>query len=92
MIKQPRSDVGEEILLAAMANPRRLAILRVLRDGEISAGELGRKVTLSQSAASQHLSKLREAGLVDTRRDKQIVYYSFISPKAKEILRVLDDY
>ncbi|WP_280924923.1 MULTISPECIES: metalloregulator ArsR/SmtB family transcription factor [Ciceribacter] len=75
-----------------MANPRRLAILRVLRDGEISAGELGRKVTLSQSAASQHLSKLREAGLVDTRRDKQIVYYSFISPKAKEILRVLDDY
>lgn len=92
MIKQLRSDVGEEILLAAMANPRRLAILRVLRDGEISAGELGRKVTLSQSAASQHLSKLREAGLVDTRRDKQIVYYSFISPKAKEILRVLDDY
>lgn len=84
--------MGEEILLAAMANPRRLAILRVLRDGEISAGELGRKVTLSQSAASQHLSKLREAGLVDTRRDKQIVYYSFISPKAKEILRVLDDY
>lgn len=61
--------------LAALANPRRLMILDLLTQGELSVGELVMKVDLSQSALSQHLAKLRAASLVSTRRHGQTVYY-----------------
>ncbi|MGV8939884.1 MAG: ArsR/SmtB family transcription factor [Allorhizobium sp.] len=64
------------IFLAALANAKRLMILELLIQQELPVGQLAKMVDLSQSALSQHLGKLRAAGLVTTRRDAQTVYYS----------------
>jgi DNA-binding transcriptional ArsR family regulator len=57
--------------LQALAEPRRVAILDVLREGERPVNELVRRLGLSQPAVSKHLRVLREAGLVQARVDAQ---------------------
>ena len=76
-------------LLKAMANPQRLRVLCLLVEGERSVGQLNSEVELSQSALSQHLAKLREEGLVVTRKDAQTVFYSLTPGPALDIIRVL---
>ncbi|CCM76550.1 ArsR/SmtB family transcription factor [Rhizobium mesoamericanum] len=78
-------------LLSAMANPKRLLILCNLVKGEIPVGALAQEVGLSQSALSQHLSKLRAQKLVKTRRDAQTIYYSSNSEPVLKILEALTD-
>lgn len=78
-------------LLTAMANAKRLAILELLLQGEMAVGELAGEVGLSQSALSQHLSKLRAQKLVSTRRDAQTIYYSSRSPAVQAILAALSE-
>ena len=78
-------------LLSAMANPKRLMILCCLVKGEVAVGALAVRVGLSQSALSQHLSKLRAQKLVKTRRDAQTIYYSCSSPAVLKILESLED-
>lgn len=81
-----QAEVASDFL-SAMANPKRLLILRVLVGGEIAVGALANQVGLSQSALSQHLSKLRAQNLVTTRRDAQTIYYS---SKSSAVLKILD--
>ena len=78
-------------LLSAMANPKRLMILRSLVKGEVPVGVLASQVGLSQSALSQHLSKLRAQKLVKTRRDAQTIYYSSTSESVMKVLDTLED-
>ena len=78
-------------LLSAMANPKRLLILCNLVRGEIPVGAPAQEVGLSQSALSQHLSKLRAQKLVKTRRDAQTIYYSSNSEQVLKILEALTD-
>ncbi|MBY3105726.1 helix-turn-helix transcriptional regulator [Rhizobium laguerreae] len=77
-------------LLSAMANPKRLLILCSLVKGEVAVGVLATQVGLSQSALSQHLSKLRAQKLVKTRRDAQTIYYSSTSEPVMKILATLE--
>lgn len=77
-------------LLTAMANEKRLQILYVLSQEEMSVGALAKKVNLSQSALSQHLAKLRALRLVSTRKDAQTIYYAVSSPYIKPILNTLN--
>ncbi|ASY63889.1 Transcriptional regulator, ArsR family [Sinorhizobium sojae CCBAU 05684] len=77
--------------LSAMANPKRLLILDSLVKEEMAVGALANKVGLSQSALSQHLSKLRAQNLVSTRRDAQTIYYSSSSDAVMKILGALDE-
>ena len=79
------------ILLKAMSNEHRLLILCRLVVGEKSVGELVRLVGLSQSALSQHLAKLREQGLVSTRKEAQTVFYRLCDPRAEQLLGLLHD-
>ncbi|HEV7322140.1 MAG TPA: metalloregulator ArsR/SmtB family transcription factor, partial [Ensifer sp.] len=74
---------------SAMANPKRLLILDSLVKEEMAVGALANKVGLSQSALSQHLSKLRAQNLVSTRRDAQTIYYSSSSDAVMRILGTL---
>lgn len=74
--------------LQALAEPRRMAILELLRDGERPVGELADRLQLSQPAVSKHLRILREAGLVEARVDAQRRLYR-IRP---EPLAELDDW
>lgn len=73
-----------------MENPKRLAILRILVDAEIPVGELAHRVGLSQSALSQHLAKLRNANVVQTRREAQVIYYFSHSDAVRRILATLE--
>jgi len=58
-----------EAALKAIAAPHRLRILRLVRDEELSAGEIAAHFDVTRPAVSQHLSVLKEAGLVNERRD-----------------------
>ncbi len=76
-------------LMRSLANPHRLMVLCTLSAGEMSVGELNRRVPLSQSALSQHLAVLRKEGLVRTRREAQTIYYAVKEGPAMEIVRLL---
>jgi DNA-binding transcriptional ArsR family regulator len=86
----PKAEKAEAFL-KAFANKHRLMILCQLHQGEHSVGSLMKSVGLSQSALSQHLAKLREDGLVVTRRDAQTIYYTLASDDAARIIAVLYD-
>ena len=79
-------------MLRALANERRLMILCLLiARGELTAGELADEVELSPSALSQHLAKMREEGLLATRRDAQTVFYRIADPNASRVLKLLKE-
>ncbi|MFI4891087.1 MAG: ArsR/SmtB family transcription factor [Steroidobacterales bacterium] len=75
--------------LKALANDQRLLVLCALLDGALSVGEINERVPLSQSALSQHLSVMREAGLVTTTRKSQTIYYALARGPALRIMEVL---
>lgn len=79
-------------LLRSIANEKRLVILCQLYQGERSVGELEKVVGLSQSALSQHLAKLRGAGVVATRREAQTIYYSLKDAGAERVIGALYDH
>jgi DNA-binding transcriptional ArsR family regulator len=58
-----------EAALKAIAAPRRRQILNLVRDGELSAGEIAAHFDVTRPAVSQHLNVLKEAGLVSERRN-----------------------
>jgi DNA-binding transcriptional ArsR family regulator len=57
--------------LQVLAEPRRVAILELLRDGERPVGDLVGRLGASQPAVSKHLRVLKDAGLVEARVDAQ---------------------
>ena len=78
-------------LLKALGNEQRLLILCNLLAEPLSVGELNERVDLSQSALSQHLALLRDAGLVDTRREAQTIFYSLSPGPVTQLMAVLQD-
>ena len=76
-------------LLKAMANDNRLRILCLLDSNELSVTELNQRLSLSQSALSQHLAILRREGLVSTRRASQTIYYSLQGESARTVIEAL---
>lgn len=78
-------------LMEMLSQPVRLKILCSLMEGEWSVVKLAEEVGLSQPALSHHLKKLREAGLVQTRRDAQTIYYSLRGPHVETVLETLHD-
>ena len=78
-------------LLKMLASEQRLILMCRLADGECSVGDLAEHVGLAQAAASQHLAKLRAAGLVTTRREAQTIYYRLSDPDAARVIDLLCD-
>jgi DNA-binding transcriptional ArsR family regulator len=70
-----------------MSHPSRLMVLCHLMNGERPVSALNAAIPLSQSALSQHLAGLRQAGLVDTRRESQAIHYRL---KSKAVSRILE--
>ena len=81
-----------EAALKAIAEPRRQAILRLVRDEERSAGEIAEAFEVTRPAISQHLAVLKEAGLVSERRDGTRRFYRARPEKIKELQRFLDEF
>lgn len=65
----------------ALADPTRRQILQDLRDGELSAGEIVSRFTISAPSISRHLGVLKTAGLVSERREANRIYYSLIEDR-----------
>ena len=76
-------------LLKQLSNQHRLMILCSLIDGELSVTELNNRTNLSQSALSQHLASLRNADLVQTRREAQTIFYQLQGTEAIQVIKVL---
>lgn len=86
-MRQHAGDAAQ--LLRALANDKRLMILCLLAEGELSVGELNEQLELSQSALSQHLAILRQDGLVTTRREAQSIRYALADGPAGRIVQTL---
>jgi len=70
-----RATVAEDLIFQALADPSRRAIFESLTGGEASVKNLTARFDISQPAVSQHLATLRDAGLVNGRREGRNVYY-----------------
>ncbi len=69
------STAGRDKVFQALADPSRRAIFESLLEGEQAVKDLTARFDISQPAVSQHLSALKEAGLVDGRREGRCVFY-----------------
>ncbi len=77
-------------MLRALANEQRLLILcHLAATGELSVSALGERMSLSQSALSQHLARLREDGILAFRREAQTLFYHIADDKAAQLLGLL---
>jgi ArsR family transcriptional regulator len=77
-------------LLRAIANERRLMILcKLVEWGEANVTTLTEAVGLSQSALSQHLAKMRDEGIVATRRESQTIWYRIADPRIEQLFATL---
>jgi len=71
----PSATAVEDKIFKALADPSRRAIFVSLSNGEAAVRDLTARFDISQPAVSQHLATLRDAGLVDGRREGRLVYY-----------------
>ena len=91
-LEKLKDNAGEAAdFLWSLANDKRLLILcELMAQREVSVGDLADVVGLSQSALSQHLSKLRAENLVQTRRESQTIFYRLSSgDRVKRTLSLL---
>lgn len=77
-------------LLRSLADPSRLAILDVLRERELCAGEVAEAAGLTLSNASRHLACLRDCGLVESRQEWRHVYYRLAGEHVTHLLDEAD--
>ena len=72
--------------IRALADPTRREILRMLRDGELAAGEIAARFEMTAPTVSHHLSVLKDAGLVQAERNGRSVVYSLDTTVVQEFL------
>lgn len=77
--------------LSAMANGNRLKILCALASGPLSVAEIQENVNLSQSAVSQHLSKMKKSGVVMCKKDAQNRFYYIEDNRILKLMLQIDD-
>ncbi|HET7348480.1 MAG TPA: metalloregulator ArsR/SmtB family transcription factor [Acidobacteriaceae bacterium] len=78
-------------IFQALANPTRIAILDELRDGELTVGDLGKRLSVEQSNLSQHLAIMRARQILIGRKSGSQVFYSVRDPlifKLLDLMRV----
>lgn len=77
-------------LLGILSNASRLQIIQLISQREWDVTSLASRTSLSQSALSQHLKKMRDIRIVQTRRHAQTIYYSCTNKDVEMILATLD--
>ena len=78
-------------LCQVLTEPKRLKLLHALRDGERSVGDLAQATGVSYTNVSQHLSSMRDVGLVATRRDGTTIFYRLAYPQIMEACDLIQD-
>ena len=72
--------------IRALADPTRREILRLLREGDLAAGDIASRFDMTAPTVSHHLSVLKDAGLVQAERDGRSVVYSIDTTVVQEFL------
>jgi DNA-binding transcriptional ArsR family regulator len=75
----------------ALADPTRREILRLLRRGEMTAGELADHFDMAKPSVSHHFAMLKQADLISARRDGQQIYYGLNTTVVEDLLAILWD-
>jgi DNA-binding transcriptional ArsR family regulator len=75
----------------ALADPTRREILRLLRRGEMSAGELAEHFDMAKPSVSHHFSVLKQADLIFARREGQQIFYSLNTTVVEDLLAIIWD-
>jgi ArsR family transcriptional regulator len=84
MIYELQADV-----CLALANPKRLQILNLLKNGELSVAEMTNIMFIAKANLSQHLTILRQKGIILARREGTTVYYRIVTPKIIEACSIM---
>ena len=79
-------------IFQALAHPTRIAIVEMLRDGEIPAGAIFERLGVEQANVSQHLSVLRAKQIVQNRKEGNQVFYAIRSPLLIDVLDIMRQY
>jgi DNA-binding transcriptional ArsR family regulator len=79
-------------IFQALAHPTRIAIVEMLRNGELSAGVIQERLGLEQANLSQHLAVLRSRQIVSNRKEGNQVFYSLRNPVLIEVLDIMRRY
>jgi DNA-binding transcriptional ArsR family regulator len=82
-------DVND--VFKALADPTRRAILRLLRRGEMNAGELAERFDISKPSMSHHFTVLKLADLIASRREGQQIYYSLNTTVVEDLMTAVWD-
>ena len=95
-LETPFADLARHAAHAAsvlklLANEQRLLLLCRLTQGEFSVGQMVELCGQSQASVSQHLGRLREGGLVKTRRDGTTIYYRLADDDVRKLIDMLCD-
>ncbi len=77
--------------LKALADPIRREILNLLRDGKLSAGEIGEHFDVTGASISRHLSVLKDADLIRDTRDGKFIFYELNTSVLEEIMLWITD-
>ncbi|WP_018982032.1 ArsR/SmtB family transcription factor [Salinimonas chungwhensis] len=95
-IETPNNDVISEYVNEAeqffklLANKTRLTVLYSLKDQELSVSDLLTRINVTQPVLSQHLALLREARVVATRREGQVIFYRLTDDRVLQTIRLMN--
>ena len=81
-------DMQADVCLA-LANPKRLQILSLLKDGEMSVAALTKEIGIHKANLSQHLAVLRQKNILETRREGTTIFYRISNPKIIEACAIM---
>ncbi|MDO5410979.1 MAG: autorepressor SdpR family transcription factor [Lachnospiraceae bacterium] len=84
--------MGFQETFKALADPVRREILIMLREGQMSAGEIGSRFDMTGATISYHLSQLKKAGLITENRKKNFIYYELNASVFEEVMLWLSQF
>lgn len=77
--------------LRILGHPARLSVIAILSEGARSVNDLAGLVGVSQSNLSQHLSLLKDRGIIDSVREGHQVFYRIANPRVMEFMRLMEE-
>ena len=74
-----------------LANPKRLEIMCILECGELCVSDIVKKTGIAKANVSQHLSLMKDSGIVTARREAQSMFYSLTNPKVMQACKLMKE-
>ena len=91
IVANPKTTDLQAKLFRGFADPSRLAILETLRSGPLTVNEIVQATNLTQSNVSNHLSCLRDCGLVSAKSQGRYVSYTLSDERVDQLLHLADE-